>query len=309
MKQTNGQNQPIRNFLNAMNKRQASGFAYTLSAVLPALLSLLFLIIISVFGLTGNEGYQNKDWYLYASYLITPVAFLLLALLFYKKTDAKLSESFRLGKGKYYLIALLLQFGLFSLSELNGLFLKGLHSLFGYQSDPIVLPNVMGFGIVGVIITVALLPAIFEELFFRGILLRGLKDYGEAFAVLVCGGLFALYHQNPAQTAYQFCCGAAFALVAVKAGGILPTVLSHFINNTVIIVLYRVGIAEFSTGFKIPFLICSALALLGSVAYLIFFDKRETSENKPKKSEFFLYASAGIFVFALSWITTFISGI
>lgn len=296
---------PIR-----LSSQSASGGAYTLAAVLPTVLSLLFLIVVTSLGLTKNKGYENKDWYLYASYLIAPLSFAIVAVLFYKKTDAKPSETFSLGQGKYYLVALLLQFGLFSLSELNSLFLKGLNALFGYQNAPIALPNVMGWGIVGVILVVAVLPAIAEELFFRGILFRGLKEYGETFAVLVCGALFSLYHQNPAQTAYQFCCGAAFALVAIKSGSILPTILSHFVNNAAIILLFRFGLAEFSTAFKIPFLICSAACLIGSLLYLILFDKKPVAQgDRPAKKAFFLYAAAGMAIFAISWIVTLCSGI
>lgn len=296
-----------------MNERQTAGVCYSLSAVLPTLFSLLFLIVITAFGLT-SEGYENKSWYLYVSYLITPLSFCLLALLFFKKTKKRESAMLSKCEGKYYFWAILLQFGLFSLSELNGLFLQGLHALFGYESAPILLPNVMGGGIFGVLLVVAVLPAIFEELFFRGILLGGVKEYGTGFAVLLCGALFALYHQNPAQTAYQFCCGAAFALVAIRSGSIFPTVLSHFCNNAVIIVLYRFGISSFSNGFRISFLICSACALAVSLAYLILIDKKKTKEEKKetekkKKSEFFLYAAAGIFIFALSWVVTLFSGI
>ena len=308
MKSTKSKNN-VNAFLKGMNARQSSGFAYSMSAIVPTALSFFFVLFISVCGLTANKGYENKDWYLYCSFLIVPIAFFLFSLFYYTKTENKLSQSVCGCKAKYYFIAILLQLGLFSLSELNNLFLKGLHFLFGYQSAPIVLPNVMGVGIIGVIFVVALLPAIFEELFFRGILLHGLKEYGEVFAVIFCGALFALYHQNPAQTAYQFCCGAAFALIAVKSGSILPTVLSHFINNAVIIVLYRVGLVDFSVGFKIPFIICSTLALLGSVGYLIWFDKKEKTKEKAKKAEFFIYASAGIFIFALSWVVTLVSGL
>ena len=309
MKTNEIKNNNVNEFLKGMNPPKSSGFAYSVSAVLPTIFSFVFLVVVTACGLTANKGYENKDWYLYASFLITPIAFFAFALFFYKITDNKLAQCVNLGTGKYYLLALFLQFGLFSLSELNNLFLKGLHSLFGYESTPIALPNVMGWGIVGVIFVVAVLPAIFEELFFRGILLHGLKSYGETFAVLVCGALFALYHQNPAQTAYQFCCGAAFALVAVKAGTILPTVLSHFINNAAIVIMFRAGLVEFSRGFKIPFMICSALALVGTIAYLVFFDKREKGTQTPRKSDFFKYAAAGIFIFALSWITTLISGL
>ncbi|MBQ5926925.1 MAG: CPBP family intramembrane metalloprotease, partial [Clostridia bacterium] len=208
-------------------------------------------------------------------------------------------------------LAILLQFGLFSFAELNTAFLEWLHQAFGYESSPILLPSVSGKKIVGVLLAVAMLPAITEELFFRGVFMQGLKQYGRVFSVLVCGGLFALYHQNPAQTAYQFCCGAAFALIAYQSGSIFPTLVSHFLNNTAVIILYAIGLDEFSTAFKIPFLICSAVCLVGSLAYLIAFDKKQETERveKPKKKDFFLFAFVGILLFAISWLSTFLSGV
>ena len=296
--------------LKGLNKEQISGGAYSLSAVLPTLISLLFLIVITAAGLTEKKNYQYADWYLYASYLITPLSFLAVSLLAFTKTNLSVTETLVGGKKKYYLLAILLQFGLFSLSEVNTLFLSWLNKAFGYQSAQILLPNVSGANIVGVILVVAALPALFEELFFRGVLMQGLRGYGAAFSVLVCGGLFALYHQNPAQTAYQFCCGAAFALIAYRSGSIFPTAISHFINNAAIIVLYAIGLDEFSTAFKIPFLICSGLSLVGSLAYLIFFDKNGENEGgKPKKKDFFLYAAVGIILFSFTWLTSFFSGV
>ena len=294
--------------LSKWDRQNRSGGAFTAAAVLPVFLSLLFVIVIAIAGLDKQKNFEYSDWYLYVSYLISPVCFCIIAILLFTKTEEKPKEYLSAGKGRYYFIAILLQFGLFSLSALNGLFLQLLEKWFGYQNDPILLPNVYGGGIVGVTLVVALLPAIFEELFFRGILLKGLKEYGVWFSALVCGGLFSLFHQNPAQTVYQFVCGVLFALVAIKSGSIFPTVISHFLNNVVIILLYRFGVEAFSTRFEIPFMICSGLALCLSCAYLFFFDRRKV-ENPPKKSAFFLYACGGIALMAISWISVFFSGV
>ncbi len=294
--------------LSRLNKQNLSGGAYTLSAVLPTLLSFLFLLGVSLLGLT-KEGYENEDWFLYASFLITPIAFLLIALFAFCKTEMKPKEFFCKGKGRYYWIALLLQFGLFSLSELNGMFVNVLHKWLGYEPSEIQLPNIYGWGLWGNLLVVALLPAVFEELFFRGLLLRGLKNYGTLFAVLTCGGLFALYHQNPAQTVYQFICGVLFALIALKAGSIIPTILSHFLNNATILLFYRFGLERFSTSFSIVFYSLSAVALLCSVCYLIIGDKREESKEKSKKKDFFLYALGGILIFAIVWIFNLFTGV
>jgi hypothetical protein len=140
----------------------------------------------------------------------------------------------------------LLQIGLFAFSELNTLFLEFLEG-FGYTPDEIRLPSINGWGFIGALIAVALLPAVFEEILFRGVLLGGMKQFGEVKAALLCGALFALYHQNPPQTVYQFICGTAFAFIAMRSGSILPTVLSHFLNNAFILCLYAFNVQTFPT--------------------------------------------------------------
>ena len=157
---------------------------------------------------------------------------------------------------------------------------------------------------------VALLPAIFEEIFFRGVLLHGLKNFSQTCAVLLCGALFALYHQNPAQTVYQFCCGAAFALVAIRAKSILPTVLSHFINNAVILILTKFGLTEFSTPVFWTVVTVSTLCLIASLGYLLFIDKEKErqTQNKEEQKRFFLFAAVGIFACAFTWLAVLLLG-
>ena len=114
---------------------------------------------------------------------------------------------------------------------------------------------------------------------------------------------------------YQFVCGVAFALVAIRSGSILPTVISHFFNNALIITMEKFGWSL--DAIYLPFLIVSILCLISSVVYLVFFDKKgqefegvfpEKTEIKKSK-EFFLFASVGIAVCALTWISNLLSGI
>ena len=164
------------------------------------------------------------------------------------------------------MIAVVLQFGLFSLGEVNAWFLETLGKI-GYAEQEVIVPSMDGFGFVCVLFTIAVLPAVFEELMCREFLLNGLKSFGTVFAVLVSGALFALYHQKPEQTIYQFCCGMAFALVAIKSNSVVPTMVSHFLNNAFILTVEKFGWQIINT----PFLIGSAICLIGSlIAYLLF---------------------------------------
>lgn len=305
--------------LGAPTPSKASGVAFSLSAVLPVALSLVFLIVITALGLTKENGYEKKDWYLYCSYLLPQLSFALVAVwfLFYTKTPVSTAVKSQKCHPKYYIIALLLQIGLFSLSELNALFLEFLGN-FGYVDGGIMLPSMDGFGFVGVLLIVALFPAVFEEIMFRGVLLSGLKSLKSVTAILVCGALFSLYHQNPAQTLYQFCCGVAFAFVALKAGSILPTVLAHFINNATILTLTKLGINGFSTAVFVVIIAVSIVCLVVSVGYLLFLDKSgtclgtnatEKSEEAGAKKRFFGCAGVGIAVCLLSWLLTLFTGL
>lgn len=303
----------IASLLGEATPAKASGLTYTLSALFSVVLAFVFLIAVALSG--AEEGYDTQDWYLYCTYLLSPVCFGLVALCIFRwsKTSITSECKAQLCSTRYFIVAIVLQVGLFSLSQLNGLFLDWL-SNFGYKDTPISLPSMDGFGFVGTLLAVALMPAVFEEIIFRGLLLKGMRSFGMVGAVLLNGALFALYHQNPAQTLYQFCCGAAFALMAIRAGSILPTMLSHFINNALILTLTKFGLDSFAPTVAIIVFVLSVLCLAGALAWLLFLDKKkdcaeEKGENSTtSRKQFFVCASVGIAFCALTWLMTLFAG-
>ena len=295
------------------SRAKASGLAFSVATVLPTVLSFVFLIVLAVFGLAQSEDYQQQNWYLYANYLLPQISFALVAILYlrYRQIPIATVVKSQKCKPKYFIIALLLQIGLFGLSELNALFLSWLKR-FGYTDTGITLPSVDGFGFIGVLLVIGVFAAVLEEIVFRGAVLDGLKNtFSTPVAVLLCGAFFAIFHQNPAQTVYQFCCGTAFALVAVKSGSVLPTILSHFINNTVILILYKAGVTQFSAPVFIAVVAFSAVCLIATLGYLIFIDKTKQKQDadKSEKKNFFLYSAVGIVLCALTWLLVLFTGI
>lgn len=313
MENKRGQNDRKTSLLGEYTPAKASGAAFSFATLLPVALFFILLIVMSMCGLV-KEGYEKTDWYLYASYLLPQIAFFLILLyvLRYSKTPKKAYFQAQKCRAKYFLVAVLLQIGLLSLSELNALFLRLLANI-GYVNSEISLPNMDGFGFIGVLFVIALVPAVMEEVMFRGVLLSGMRSFGTCGAVLLCGLFFSLYHQNPAQTIYQFCCGACFALVAIRAGSILPTMLSHFLNNTFILVLEKLGINSFSTPVFITIVVVSAVCLIATLVYLIFIDKGKPCEaketDKAERKRFFTYSSVGLAVCVLTWASALISGV
>ena len=300
-------------FINRLRKPTptiASGGSFSLAILLPSVVVVAFVLTFSIAGLLV-EGYEKTEWWKYFSYAVTPLSFALLAGLYLKARKLNIASESKKQccHWKYYILALGMQIGLFALSEVNGYFLSWLER-FGYQAHDINLPSLDGFGVVGVLFVIAVLPAVFEEIIFRGTVLSGLKrNFTLPVAVLLCGGLFALYHQRPEQTVYQFLCGSAYALLALRSGSVLPTILAHFMNNATIILLYANGITAIPMPVFITLLIVGGAMIIGVLAYLIFIDKSKTTLSKPtQKKDFFLSALPGILVVLIGWITTLFAG-
>lgn len=82
-------------------------------------------------------------------------------------------------------------------------------------------------------IQIAILPAIFEELFIRKGVYGILKARGVVFATVVSALVFATIHLNFTQFIFAFLVGILFAMVREKTGKLYPTMILHFINNAV----------------------------------------------------------------------------
>lgn len=293
-----------KKLITSLKEPKAGGFLFSVVACLPVILSLIFSVVVYAL-LSGGaigEDYGESDWYLYCAFLLPQLCFAAAVVFFIRYTNTPVRSVYRGARPKYFLIAVLLQFGLLSLSQANTYFVEFLGRLgFPGAEQSIAIPSLDGFGFVAVLLVVALLPAIFEETVFRGIMIGSMKKCGILFTVFVSGALFALFHEKPVQTVYQFACGCAFALVAIRSGSVLPTILSHFLNNAFIVVLYKMGLGE-SFG-SIAFYILSGVVLAATLGYLIFVDKNGNGREKGGEKEFLLWALVGILVCAVMWIT------
>ena len=289
------------------DRLKESGVAFSLAALLPLVVSVLLSVVVAIAG----EGATASVWYRYLAYLLPQLCFAAAAAVYIRRTRHPFEELYQSAKPRYFVLAVLMQFGLlFSLGELNTLFISFLEKL-GYTSSASVLPPLEGGWLVLTLLVVALLPAVFEETLFRGILARNMQGagWGTAVTILLSGALFSLFHGRPEQTIYQFLCGCCFALIAVRSGSILPTVLSHLINNAAILILSACGIDTFEGTLKIVLISVGAVLLVGTLTYLIFFDKKTNRRGgAPRAGVFFLAAAVGILICIVQWVSMLITG-
>jgi len=115
-------------------------------------------------------------------------------------------------------------------AELFGTYIFNIEVLFGY-------PN-------WILLYVMLYPAIWEEIAFRGVILKlQLKKYSKMTSIITNGILFGLSHfvgllsgqsleGTLGQVFFASCLGIAISYVFVKTGSLLPCIIIHYLVNS-----------------------------------------------------------------------------
>ena len=99
------------------------------------------------------------------------------------------------------------------------------------------LESLLALPLVAQLALLALLPAVCEETFFRGFVLRGLRTELRPLAAALVGGLlFGAMHLSLAKLPGTTLVGFLLGVVVVRSGSILPAILAHFVHNALAIV-------------------------------------------------------------------------
>jgi membrane protease YdiL (CAAX protease family) len=95
-----------------------------------------------------------------------------------------------------------------------------------------------GLGLVGLILALALVPAVVEETLFRGAITACFAR-SRLEAILVPSLLFGAFHLEPQQAAATAVLGVAFGLGRLYTGSLLPPMFAHAFYNMAVILLMR----------------------------------------------------------------------
>ncbi|MCD8306770.1 MAG: CPBP family intramembrane metalloprotease [Clostridia bacterium] len=296
--------------LNRPLGAKTGGFSYTAAAVAYVIVSFMASIIIS---LCGAE--YGSDAYIYISYIAAQIGILLAVIVTMRFDNVHFRQAFPVKcHPKYFIIGALIIFGLmFSLSWVNTWFISLFENL-GYvpRESTSYYPTLSGGLIVPALLVIAVLPAICEEALFRGVLFNSVnRSIGSIPAIFIVGFCFSLFHGSPEQTVYQFIAGCLFAFIAMRSGSILPSVMMHFLNNGVIIILAAAGCFDAagdliisSTG-NIILMAVSAACLVAGVLWLCLDrhkNKVKIHEGSSKETaRFFMWGAVGIVIMLVVW--------
>ena len=96
-------------------------------------------------------------------------------------------------------------------------------------------------GLGAALLLVGVVPAICEEVTFRGVVLGGLRRSGSRVLAMVGSALiFGLFHINPYHVVSAALIGLLLAYVALESGSIVPGMVIHLVNNGLQVLLDRV---------------------------------------------------------------------
>lgn len=114
------------------------------------------------------------------------------------------------------------------------------------------------------------LPAVIEEISYRGIIMTSLRPYGDRFAIIVSALIFALMHGNIAQFVTTFIAGLAIGFFVVKTDSLYTGMFIHFVNNAIASLLGYAQYQATDTGAMLMEIGWMGMNLLFGVAALIY---------------------------------------
>jgi sodium transport system permease protein len=90
------------------------------------------------------------------------------------------------------------------------------------------------------LLVVAVLPAICEELAFRGFILSGLRHMGHKWtAIIISSVFFAAAHALFQQSIVACVVGLVLGFIAVQTGSLLPCILFHAVHNSMAVLVQK----------------------------------------------------------------------
>ena len=203
------------------------GFSYLIYAICTIAFPIIIFHIIG----NGFEIVNNINFRLVISSICNYILPFPILLFLMKKL-----ESEKLEKESLSITSFLLYFCIsFTLMIIGNLIGIGVTSLIGtaIQSDIAnpIQTLINSSDILLNLIIISIIGPIFEELFFRKLLIDRTIKYGAKISIILSATLFGLMHGNLNQFFYAFLLGGFFSYTYIKTGKIIYPILLHICLN------------------------------------------------------------------------------
>lgn len=204
-------------------------------------LPLMVMQRVNLFGGFGMSSQFTTQLASFVIYLVS-MGLTLVVGLYLMECDGQFAFPMTPVRHDYFVPGLLLGLGAAMVSNLFTMILTVVLQDFGIYSR--ASTPYFGGGVFATLFTFAgmtLLPALCEELLFRGLLLQPLRRYGDRVAVVVSSLLFALCHSTLPQAVNAFIVGLCLGVFAVRTGSLVLSMWVHFSYNSIACVITLLG--------------------------------------------------------------------
>lgn len=163
----------------------------------------------------------------------------------------------------------------------------------GYNMSGIATLEIKTVGqMIAGLIFMCVLPAVCEELIYRGMLVRAFGDKGIIFAIIMSSLFFSIMHGSPVQLIHQFFLGGVCAIVYVMTRSLWSAVVVHFVNNSIAIVGNYINNVTGKTQLALPLyiniiMIVGGLIVLVGLLFLLYkisYERKKKEDTQPLAS-------------------------
>ncbi|MBR2969653.1 MAG: CPBP family intramembrane metalloprotease [Clostridia bacterium] len=281
------------------------GFIFCQFAALIVTTLIFFFITLLGLPLDQSEAFITSAWGYLFSTIGLDGALLAIFLFFNKNKNNSILHKPTIKKSiLYILLAILSFFALYPIITIIDIEIIKL----GFK--PSSLPydlNTTNYFIS--IVSLVILPAIMEELLFRGIIARGLKKHGKTFSIIISAIMFSIFHMSISQTIYPLLIGLVLAVVMYNEENIIYPILIHATNNLLSLTLQYFELPlYFDHWTYILIAVVLAVIFLSTVIYFMIKGNKNSKQIKlSTKDKIFLTISLVFMI--IIWIAYNIANI
>lgn len=271
-------------------------FVCQLSAFVFVLLS---IVICNAFKIDTSsfEIFLNTSYGYLLSVLVLNATIVGIFVFFNKGKQNKIIEKPKVGKLFIYVLVAAASF--FMLSPI----INCVDSLISKLNIPL---NVIPYELTPInmfvsVFSLAIIPAICEELLFRGLIFKGLKSGGKVFSIVLSALMFSLFHCAIEQTVYPILIGLLLGVIMYYENNILYCIAVHLTNNLLSLIISYFNVQLFYTHWSFYLLAVALLFVYLAVALYFTIKNNKNSKLIYIKQDYkYLYTSLTIMV--IMWL-------
>lgn len=262
-----------------------AGLTFLWAVITPQIIGTIAYVILMLIASDGDalQNLISQTFTTYALLMLTQLSIALVFFIYNRKINfVKASKIYKLSAENILLCILIGLVALIGLTPISNLSVGILENMGLVVSTelPININNI--WSLLLAIFMIAFIPAVVEELVFRGVILQGLRKFGVWPAILGSSILFALLHASVVQLVYTFLFGIILAVVVIKTGSIISAMICHFVANASSLIISYFNTAEQAVDISIDFTFAMIAILMTIFTFTIVFSLVKNMKNQDK---------------------------